>query len=123
MGASYSSGSSTYDAARKRLGGSWRIPTYEEWSWMIDNLTWTWKASGNTDYNGVAGWEVKGNHYSSKKIFLPAAGCYDGSTLDGAANYGQYWSTTLDDSTNSGYRVFFNSNNPKMYTLPRYYGL
>ena len=105
--ADFTSGSTTYDAARVRLGSPWRIPTYDELTWLKDNCTWTWKASGNTDYNGVAGYEVVGTN--GNKIFMPAAGYYNGTSLDNARSYGSYWSTRYC-SSGIAYSLYFNSS-------------
>jgi len=37
------------DAARQNWGEGWRTPTYEEWTWLKENCTWTWQ----DDYNGT----------------------------------------------------------------------
>ena len=113
-------GDATYDAARVRLGSPWRIPTYDELTWLKDNCTWTWKASGNTDYNGVAGYEVVGTN--SNKIFLPCAGYYDGTSLSDGGTHGYYWSTKYGSSTYA-YSLYFGSRNEDMYYNSRYYGL
>ena len=55
------------DAACVNLGGSWRIPTADEWNELIGSCSWTW-----TTENGVAGMLVIGPNENS--IFLPAAG-------------------------------------------------
>lgn len=117
--ANFTSGSTTYDAARVRLGSPWRIPTYEELTWLKDNCTWNWKASGNTDYNGVAGYEVVGTN--SNKIFLPCAGYCNGTSLYNAGSGGLYWSTRYYSSGNA-YSLYFDSSGKDMYFNGRYYG-
>lgn len=87
----FTSGSTVYDAARVKLGGSWRIPTKTECEWIINNCTWNWKDSGNTDYNGVAGYEVEGTN--GNKIFLSCAGYYGGNALNSRGTAGIFWST------------------------------
>ena len=58
------SGNAKYDAARARLGGSWRMPRYEDFVELAQEGTWYWTTS-----NGVSGYRVYGpNGYS---IFLP----------------------------------------------------
>lgn len=76
-----------YDAATANWGGTWRMPTYDEFDELCKNCTWTWTAG-----NGVYGYKVKGPN--GNIIFLPAAGAYDGSSLDGVWDYGDYWSST-----------------------------
>ena len=117
--ADFTSGSTIYDAARVRLGSPWRIPTYDELNWLKNNCTWTWKASGNTDYNGVAGYEVVGTN--SNKIFLPCAGSYNGTSLRSSATYGSYWSTKYYSSTDAYYLYFLSSGKGTDYGN-RYYG-
>ena len=41
------------DVARQKWGGSWRMPTYEEFRELLSNCTWTW-----TTMNGVNGYKV-----------------------------------------------------------------
>jgi hypothetical protein len=117
--ANFTSGSTTYDAARVRLGSPWRIPTYDELNWLKNNCTWNWKASGNTDYNGVAGYEVVGTN--SNKIFLPAAGYYNGASLYSSGAGGDYWSTGYNSSSNA-YDLYFDSSNKRGGIGSRSYG-
>lgn len=76
------------DAARAAWGGSWRLPTVEEWEELRSNCTWTW-----TKRNNVNGYEVKGPNGNS--IFLPAAGYRENGDFYGANDYGCYWSSSL----------------------------
>ena len=80
------------DAARANWGGSWRMHTDAELTELREQCTWTW-----TTQNGVKGYKVtsKKSGYTNKSIFLPAAGCRNGSLLDGAGSYGYYWSSSL----------------------------
>ncbi|WP_455162335.1 hypothetical protein [Tannerella forsythia] len=55
------------DAATRKLGSLWRMPTKEEIRELLDHCTWNW-----TTQDGVNGCEVKGPNGNS--IFLPAAG-------------------------------------------------
>lgn len=117
--ASFTSGDPTYDAARANMGSSWRMPTQTECQELINNCTWTWKASGNTDYNGIAGYEVVGTN--GNKIFLPCAGNYNGTTLLNSGTGGYYWSTTCRSSS-SAYCVYFGSSSKSMDYSNRYCG-
>lgn len=58
------SGNPQYDAARAIWGGSWRIPTSEEWQELIDNCTWEVAIQGYRKGCKITG--SSGNH-----IFLP----------------------------------------------------
>ena len=75
------------DAATTSWGGSWRMPTDTELTELREQCTWTW-----TTENGVNGYKVtsKGN---SNSIFLPAAGFYQGDSLNHIGKYGLYWSS------------------------------
>ena len=87
------------DAAHANCGGSWRMPTNEDWNNLIDNCTWTW-----TTVNGVKGYRItsKKSGYTSNSIFLPAAGWRDGTKLNGVGENGWYWSSTLYTKTSTG---------------------
>lgn len=78
-----------YDAAAKSLDGSWRMPTYNEFSELKSNCTWTW-----TSISGVNGYKVTGPN--GNYIFLPAAGCRYGGELSDAGSNGGYWSSLAD---------------------------
>ncbi|MGI6224508.1 MAG: hypothetical protein ACOYJG_13055 [Prevotella sp.] len=69
-----------YDAATVLWGGTWRMPTEDEFQELIDNCTWTASSTGYT---------VTGKNGNS--IFIPFAGYYNGSTLSNE-DQGQYWS-------------------------------
>ncbi len=75
------------DAARANWGGSWRMPTDEEFFELREKCSWTW-----TTQNGVKGYKVSRNGNS---IFLPAAGYRDYSSLYEASWKGYYWSSSL----------------------------
>ena len=76
------------DAAHVNWGGSWRMPTDEEWTELRTKCTWTW-----TTKNGVDGRTVTGPNGNS--IFLPAAGSRYDADLYYAGSYGYYWSSSL----------------------------
>lgn len=85
------------DVAHVKWGGSWRMPTLAELDELRNNCTWKWYDSGNTEYNGVAGYKVTGNKsgYTDRSIFLPAAGVRNGTSLDNVGSIGLYWSSSL----------------------------
>ena len=95
-------GDSFTDAARANWGGSWRLPTAEEFRELIDNCNWTW-----TTLNGKAGYKVVSKK-NGNSIFLPAAGVREGTSLDYAGKNGKYWSSTPceGDSYGAGGLVF-----------------
>lgn len=77
------------DAASSNWGGTWRMPTDDEWTWLQNNCTWVW-----TTENGVNGRKVTSN-ITGNSIFLPAAGYRGGTSLSNAGSNGYYWSSSL----------------------------
>lgn len=91
------------DAATANWGGSWRMPTIEEYQELINNCIVEW-----TEKNGIGGCK-----FISKKngnsVFLPASGIRasgGGITWEGI---GVYWSSSLK-STLGGDGLYFNAN-------------
>ena len=104
------------DAATRRLGSPWRMPTKEEIRELLDHCTWNW-----TTQDGVNGCEVKGPNGNS--IFLPAAGYREGSGLDNAGSEGLYWSSSLGAARSYGARyLYFDSDEHVWDGSRRYYG-
>ena len=87
------------DAATANWGGTWRMPTIEEWQELLDECTWTW-----TTQNGVNGRLVTSNT-NGNSIFLPAAGYRYNTGLGLAGSDGYYWSSSL--STDYPYRACY----------------
>ena len=89
----------TDDVAHVKWGGNWRMPTEDEMEELIksDNCTWTWYDSGNSEFNGVAGYKVQSKitNYTDKYIFLPAAGDYFQTGLIESESYGYYSSSSI----------------------------
>ena len=88
------SGNSTYDVARAKWGGSWRIPTKTEMLELINNCTWTWITQ-----NGINGMKVVESNGNS--IFLPAASLFYGASQYSVGENGSYW-TSIPYRNNSG---------------------
>ena len=80
------------DAAHMTWGGSWRMPTHEEWEELKEKCIWIW-----TSINGHVGYKIISKK-NGKSIFLPAAGQIR-STFDDKSNgfgeYGNYWSSSI----------------------------
>ena len=93
------------DAARANWGGSWRMPTHDEFTELRTQCTWTW-----TTQNGVRGYKVT-SKTNGRSIFLPAAGYRNGSSLNDAGSYGGYWSSSLytDSPSRARYVSFLSS--------------
>lgn len=82
-------GSAGDDAASKKLGGKWRMPTDAEWMKLRTECEWT-----KTTQNGVTGHLVTGPN--SNSIFLPSAGLRRGTNIIDEGTFGYYWSSSLD---------------------------
>lgn len=109
-------GDSRYDAARANWGSTWKMPTKSELEELKNRCTWKW-----TTQNGVKGYKVTGPNGNS--IFLPAAGCRDGSSLYYAGEDGLYWgSTPLESSSDGAYYLFFDSSSQGVDWFDRRYG-
>lgn len=76
------------DAAYVNWGPSWRMPTYEQLSELIEECYGEW-----TTLNGVNGYLFTGPNGNT--IFLPAAGYRFNNSLDDAGSVGYYWTCTL----------------------------
>ena len=104
------------DAAIANLGGSWRMPTKEEYAELISQCTWTW-----TTINGVNGCKVTGKNGNS--IFLPAAGCMNSGGPYDVGRSGYYYSSTLrSDQPYNAYDVDVTSSGGRMGVGTRNYG-
>ncbi|MGM9866403.1 MAG: hypothetical protein ACI303_00880 [Lepagella sp.] len=98
-------GNSSYDVARYRWGGSWRLPTKAECQELVDKCTWTWTTQG-----GHKGYKVT-SKTNGKSIFLPAAGWRDGTSPYYVGEDGRYWSSTpYENGTYGAYYLYFYSS-------------
>lgn len=83
------SGSFT-DTATAIWGGSWRMPTPEEWEALLDvedyDWAWDYTRDGFTVVSKVPG-------YVGNTLFLPAAGTVGDEEMMGVGADGYYWST------------------------------
>ena len=105
-----------YDAARANFGGSWRIPTKDEFKEMYYNCIKGW-----TTQNGVNGMMFT-SRINGDSVFFPAAGnCY-GTVFDYGGVFGRYWSSSLRLQTGVYYLNFtILAGDPQVYTY-RFYG-
>ena len=98
-------GNSSYDVARYRWGGSWRLPTKAELEELKTKCTWTWTTQG-----GHNGYKVT-SKTNGKSIFLPTAGWRDGASPIYVGESGYYWSSSPHESnTRSAYSLYFYSS-------------
>lgn len=89
------------DVAHIRWGGNWRIPTANEQQELYDNCDWNYG-----DLNGVVGYWVTSRN-NGKSIFLPAAGCRQGSEVRYCGMFGYYWSGVLCGDNSNAYCLRF----------------
>ena len=92
------------DAARVNLGAPWRMPTDAEFMELVENCTIQW-----TTMNGVYG-RLFTSDVNGNTLFLPAAGRFDGTSLNLSGLNGFYWSSTID-SGQLAHLLLFNSSN------------
>lgn len=76
-----------YDVASSKMGGTWRTPTYAEFSELINNCRSTWIS----DYNGTGkNGRIFTSDLNGMSIFLPADGYWNGGYYDRNTG-GYYW--------------------------------
>lgn len=77
-----------HDIANISWGGSWRMPTDEEFQELVDLCDWEF-----TNYNGINGYMVTGSN--KETIFIVAAGYRINTELEHTDEYGDYWSSSV----------------------------
>lgn len=109
----------TYDVARAKLGGSWRMPTHAEQEQLVSNCTCT-----AYTLNGVKGVRFKSNK-NGNSIFLPCAGGRYGVNIASRGFVGDYWSGSLDtdDSNDAGLLYIDDYSANAGSDVTRYHGL
>ena len=90
----------TYDMAHHNMGGLWRLPRPAEFSELNSNCDHVW-----IDEDGVQGMRFT-SRINGNAIFFPAAGLYDGTTLNYRGTYGYYWSSGFYSASNAYYLGF-----------------
>lgn len=80
------------DAARANQGAPWRMPTIAEYQELYNNCTCIWAT-----INGVDGYMFRSN-LNGNTLFFPAAGLYDGTSLNNRGSNGVYWSSTYSSA-------------------------
>ena len=105
-------GEAVDDAARKQLGGRWRMPTEADFMELINNTAYEL-----TTYNGKEGFKFISKTNSGNWIFFPAAGSKDGTTHYNAGSTVDYWSSSRSNlSTHFARQAYEMINN---YGVPR----
>ena len=104
------------DAARQLWGGTWRVPTAEEWAALCNTTYYSWEWKTNYSDSGKNGMLVtrrpNTGPCSGNSIFLPAAGRWDDSNLKFVGVFGGYWSSTISTNHFSYYalHLYFTHN-------------
>lgn len=108
--------SGTHDVAHVKWGKTWQMPTLEQMRELLDVCTSEW-----TSVNDVEGRRFTGPNGAS--IFLPAAGCRNGSMCILAGSDGNYWTNTWStyDASNAS-ELKFDSGNAYTSNSYRYNG-
>lgn len=111
-----------YDAATQIMGSDWRMPSQSDFNELLNGTTNEWVK----DYNGTG---VRGRKFTSKTdaskyIFIPAAGCCNGGSVNYVGGIGCVWSSSLSTfySDNAWY-LYFLSDGCGVYNYYRYYGM
>lgn len=93
-----------YDVAHVEWGGSWRMPTLEQFKELCENCIFTW-----TKQNDVSGELITGPNGNT--IFIPATGYKLGDEIQWARSRGNIWTSTQNMGNGSGAFVlyFYNS--------------
>ena len=83
------------DPATSNWGSPWRVPSTDDWNWLMDSANCSLKWMDN--YHGVSGLLVtsKVPGYEGNQIFLPAVGTVENSSVAGKGSNGAYWSSWL----------------------------
>lgn len=105
------------DAAHAKLGGSWYMPTSEDFKELQDNCDVEW-----TTLNGVYGRRFT-SRKNGNRIFLPAAGCRTANSSNSVGSQGNYWSSSLHtEAPDHAYYFIFGSDEVRANISYRYYG-
>lgn len=80
-------GNSAYDAATKKWGSIWRMPSFSQIEKLRSNCPFEW-----TQLNGINGWMFTAPN--SNKIFMPAAGYRYYTAPRDLGSHGYYWTSS-----------------------------
>ena len=90
-----------YDVAHVKWGGSWRMPTMEEFNELLEKCTWEMVPSDYYSWSedNPGGWKVT-SKINGKSIYFPASGQRTNMSLDkdkGTQAY--YWTSSRDEDS------------------------
>ena len=110
-----------YDVAYKATNGMGRMPTKDDIQELIDNTIH--ECVENVNNSNVNGMKFISKTDESKYIFIPAAGNYDNSSVDGVGKYGLIWSSSLYSSyPHNAWNLLLIVVVCRMYDGYRYFG-
>jgi len=97
------------DGVVANWGGSWRMPTKEDFAALGTATTSAW--TNSYESSGVHGLVLTDKTDSSKKLFFPAAGNANDGSVYNVGSYGYCWSSSLNTSNVIyAYLMFFSSS-------------
>lgn len=106
-----------YDIARTMYAETWRLPTVQEMTELMQQCQWIW-----TQINGVTGFQVVGK--TGNSIFLPAGGNRYGMEYEDAYYYGRYWCGECgDDQYHRAFLLEFSQMGGDIITMGRFMGM
>lgn len=107
------------DAATVNWGSDWQMPSIEQ---MKELLNTNYTTRSWTTMNGVKGRMIVSKS-NGNRIFLPAAGLCDGTSITKAGSAGRYWTRSLnEEDSRYGRRMSFDSDGIDMGIYLRYRG-
>ena len=92
---------SEYDVASVKWGGTWRMPTYNEFLELLEKCTWEMVPSDFDSWtaDSPGGWKVT-SKINGKSIFIPAAGQRTNIALDkDKGRQAYYWTSNSDEDS------------------------
>ena len=92
-----------YDVAHVKWGGSWRMPTVEEFEELMEKCTWVMEPSDFDSWTAdtPGGWRVT-SKINGKSIFIPAAGQRTNMNLEkDKGRQPHYWTANRDEDVNN----------------------
>ena len=104
-----------HDAAKVLWGDEWRMPTFTDFSELIDNCTYNLEVIDGIKCGVFA------SKSNNQKIVMPAAGYVFGGSLNYRGSSGYYWSRSFYSSSHA-WKLYFNSSARGMGTYGRDYG-
>ena len=116
------------DAAYVASNGAMRMPKQTEMQELLDNTTNEWVScsvmGGEHTSHNVMGRLFTSKTDSSKKLFLPATGNFNGANRSflNAGSASAYWCSSVHHTNTSGDVLLFNSSSCHLFYIQKYNG-